>query len=103
MPLKQELITQVCGRRGKRVLVITPRRNLELNMDELYLFLNKNGFEIKVKADLGVTFDTSLNRTASILKSGIMIIEGANSEKEAYDLYGKIIIDELKVPRSKIE
>jgi len=103
MPLKQRLVTEVCGRGGKRVFVITPKRRLELNMKKLYAFLMNNGFNVKVKADLGVTFDSGLKGTASILKSGIMIIEGANSEQEAYDFYSKIIIDELKVPRSNIE
>nr|MDO8082116.1 HesA/MoeB/ThiF family protein [Candidatus Freyarchaeota archaeon] len=103
MPLKQKLITEVCGREGKRVFVITPKRNLELNMDDLHSFLTNNGFNVKVKADLGITFDSGLKRTASILKSGVMIIEGADDEKEAYDFYNKIIVDELKVSRLNIE
>ena len=103
MPLKQKLVTEVCGREGKKVFVITPRRKLELDMDELYSFLKNNGFKVRVKADLGLTFNGGLNGTASILKSGIMIIEGADNEKEAYDFYSKIVIDELKVSRSNIE
>ena len=103
MPLEQKLVAEICGREGKRVFIITPRRNLELNMDKLYLLLERDGFKIKVKADLGVAFDGDLHGTTSILKSGIMIIEGANSEKEAYEFYSKIVIDELKVPRSNIE
>jgi len=103
MPLRQKLVTEVCGREGKRVFVITPKRNLELNMDELYSLLIGNGFNVQVKADLGITFYSGLKGTASILKSGVMIIEGEDGEKEAYDFYSKIIIDELKVPRSSIE
>jgi TATA-box binding protein (TBP) (component of TFIID and TFIIIB) len=38
----------------------------------------------------------------TILKSGIMIIEGTKSEKEAYDFYTKLIVDRLKIPTSKI-
>jgi len=98
MLLKQNLVTEICGREGKRVFVITPQGNLELDMDDLYSLLKDNEFEIKVKAELGATFDSGLYGAASILKSGIMIIEGANSEKEAYDFYSKII-DELKVAR----
>jgi molybdopterin/thiamine biosynthesis adenylyltransferase len=102
-PPKQKLITEVCGRGGKRVFVITPKKNLELNMDDLYSFLINDGFNVRVKADLGVTFESGLKRTASILKSGVMIIEGADEEKEVYDFYNKIIVDELKVSRSNIE
>jgi len=100
--LKQKLIVENCGREGRRVFVITPKRNLKLNMDELYTLVRDKGFNVKVKADLGITFDGGLKGTASIMESGIMVIDGAN-EKEAYDFYSKILIDGLKVSRSKIE
>ena len=103
MPLEQKLVMELCGREGKRVFVITPKRNLELNINELHTTLKKNGFEIKVMAKLGVTFHNRLDKVVSVLRSGIMIIEGAESLEEAYDFYSKIIIDELKVPRSIIE
>lgn len=103
MPLKQKLITEVCGRGGKRAFVVTPRENLELNIDDLYQVLKNNGFKIKVKADLGVTFDNGYNGTASILKSGIMTINGINSERKVYDFYHKIIINGLRIPSSGIE
>jgi len=103
MPLEQRLITELCGRKGKRVFVIAPKSNLELNINEVYNALKNNGFEIKVKAKLGVTFHNRLDKVVSVLRSGIMIIEGAESLEEAYDFYSKIIIDELKIPRSLIE
>ncbi len=103
IPLKQKLITDLCGRAGKRVFAITPKRNLKLNMDELLSLIINNGFKVQVKADLGITFDNGLKEKASILKSGIMIIEGANSEEEAYDFYSKIIVDGLKVSNSNVE
>jgi adenylyltransferase/sulfurtransferase len=103
MPLKQKLVTEICGREGRRVFVITPKRTLELNMNELYSHLINEGFRVKVKADLGVTFENKLEGTTSILKSGIMIIEGADSEREAYDFYNKIIIEGLNISRSDIE
>jgi len=103
MALKHKLITEVCGREGKRVFVITPRRNLELDMDELCSTVKNKGFKIEVKADLGLTFDNGLKGTASILKSGILIIDGLGNEREAYDFYNKMIINEFRIPRSEIE
>jgi len=103
MPLKQKLVTEVCAREGRRVFVITPRKNLDLNMDELLALIEKDGFKIKVKADLGLTFGNSSDMAASILKSGIMIIEGVGSEKEAYDFYSKMLIEGFNVSRSDIE
>jgi len=72
-------------------------------MNALLSHLKTQGFEVKVKADLGTTFDTGLGGTASILKSGIMIVDGINSEREAYDFYNKIIVNGLRVPLSEIE
>jgi len=103
MPLKQRLITEICGREGKRVFVITPKKNLELDMNELYSHLRDMGFKIKVKAELGLTFNIVSKSSASILKSGIMVIEGAENEKEAYNIYSKIILEKLKVPESYIK
>jgi len=103
MPLKQKLIAEICGREGRRVFVITPRKDLKLEMGKLYSNLKEMGFKIKVKADLGLTFETASKRSASILKSGIMVIEGAEDEEEAYSLYNKIILEGLGVPRSRIE
>jgi len=103
MALRQKLITEVCGREGKRVFVIAPRRNLELNMEELYSLVKKKEFKIEVKADLGITFDNGLDGTASILKSGIMVIDGSRDEREAYDFFSELIINGLKIPPSTIE
>ena len=103
MPLEQKLVSEVCGRKGKRAFVITPRRDLELRMNRLYLHLKDKGFEIKVKANLGITFSYNSKATASILKSGVMIIDGVNSESEAYDFYKKIIVSGLKTHLSRIE
>lgn len=76
IPLKHKLITEVCGREGKRTFIIVPKENLELNIDKLHNILINNGFDIKIKANLGITFRNELKVKASILKSGIMVIEG---------------------------
>jgi len=102
MPLKQSVVTEICGREGKRVFIITPRENLKIDMDELYSILKEDGFKIKVRASLGITFNGHMLEKATILKSGIMIIEGAKSEKEAYDFYIKLIVNRLGFPTSKI-
>ena len=102
-PIKETLVTEICGRKGKRAFVITPREDLGLNMNDLCSIIKNKGFNIKVKADLGVSFENSSKATASILKSGIMIIEGANSEEEAYEFYGSLLVDGKGVSRSNVE
>ena len=103
MPLKQQLIEEICGRGGRRVFVITPRRNLEMSMGDLYEFLKASGFSINVNADLGITFDLGPEGTGSILKSGIMTIKGADDREGAFDLYKRIVIEGIGVPYSQIK
>lgn len=102
MPLKSELIEEICGRSGRRVFVITPRRNLELSMGDLYKFLKKKDFRINVNADLGITFNKGNRVTGSILKSGIMIVEGVNDKDGAFDFYSRILIDGIGVKNINI-
>lgn len=64
-------------------------------MDRLYSVLKKNEFKMKVRGSLGTTFNTDMVQ-ASILKSGIMIVEGVNSEREAYDFYFNLMVNGLE-------
>ncbi len=102
MPLRHRMVSELCAREGRRTFVIMPKRNLALDMDELHSLLVRDGFEVKVKADLGITFDSGREGTASILKSGIMIIESAPDEEAAHDLYVRIT-DRLQIARSSVE
>ncbi len=103
LALEQQLVAELCAREGKRTFVITPKENLALDMDQLYSLLVGNGFEVKVKAALGITFDSAPMAAGSVLKSGIMIIQGATDEQEVREFYDKLVIDGLRVSRSKVE
>jgi adenylyltransferase/sulfurtransferase len=104
MRLKQELVTEICGRERKRVFVITPRIDLKLDMDMLTVLIEKLGFNTQAKGSLGLTFDSgSDGEKASILRSGIMIVKGLRNKEDVRDLYDKIIVDGLRIPHSTIE
>jgi len=103
MPLKRELVEEMCGRGGKKVFAIVPKKNLEINLVDLQDYLEKKGFNIKVKANLGITFDQENKVTASILKSGIMIIEGAKEKEDALNLFSDLIANRLDIPESFIK
>jgi len=102
MVLERRLVTETCARGGERTFVITPRRNLALDMDQLYALLLNDGVQVQVKADLGVTFDSEPGR-ASLLESGVMIVEGEADEERVRDFYASLVIDRLGVPPSQIE
>ncbi len=101
-PLKQELVEEVCGRSGKRVFIVVPRENLQLHMEKVSKLLRESGLKIEISAELGITFRYSDQVSASILKSGIAIIEGLNDKNEALDFYEKIIVDGLGIQQSYI-
>ena len=102
MPLTRKLITETVNR-NEKIFRITPRENLNLELNALALVVESNGFRIRVKAELGITFDNEFGETTSILKSGVTIIRGAKSRKEAYKSFSNLIIDGLGIPFSKIE
>jgi len=84
------------------VYAITLKENLEINMEDLHKFISGKHLSIKVRANLGITFNLNQKITASILKSGIMIVEGADQEEQAFELY-KTVIDDLGVLWSRVE
>lgn len=100
---KRRFVEEICGRGGKRTFVVNPKTNLELDIDRLSSFVEKKGILIKLKAQLGVTFNYREKIVASIMKSGVMIVEGIKDEKEVVDLYKQIIHDGLEVALSRIE
>jgi adenylyltransferase/sulfurtransferase len=104
-PIEEKFITELCGREGKRVFLIVPKKNLNIRMDKLAsLVANLENLNVKVKANMGITFtDQANNRTISILKSGIMIADNFGDEEEVYEFYRKILVDGLGINASEIE
>jgi hypothetical protein len=61
-----------------------------------------SGFPITVRGVMGTTFEWSQTGRASLLSSGIMIVEGAGNEEEARDLFRRLVIQGLGVPESAV-
>ncbi|MDH5448518.1 MAG: HesA/MoeB/ThiF family protein [Candidatus Bathyarchaeota archaeon] len=101
-PLKNVLIEEGCGRNKKRVFIVVPKENLNMKIEKLVGLLKEERNRLNVEAKLGVTFVTKEGILASILKSGVMIIEGTNSKKETLDFYKEIVVDKMKIPWSRI-
>ena len=89
MPLKRELVEEICGRKGRKVFVVVPEENLDVNLVELKNYLHRKGFSIKVEAKLGLTFSLH-DVKASVLKSGIVILEGVKGKDEALKLFSEL-------------
>jgi TATA-box binding protein (TBP) (component of TFIID and TFIIIB) len=102
MPLKRELVKEICGRNGKKAFVIIPRKNLQLNLTELQQYLTNNNFKVKISASLGLTVEKG-QISASILKSGVTIIEGLKEKQEAKNFFRKTLVDGLGIPEKSIK
>ncbi len=92
MSLKHELVEEICGRKGKKVFVIVPEENLDVNLVELANYLAKKGFSIKVEGKLGLTFVLQAVK-ASVLKSGIVILEGVKGKDEALKFFSELTVN----------
>ncbi|MFP3985689.1 MAG: HesA/MoeB/ThiF family protein [Candidatus Bathyarchaeia archaeon] len=103
VPLKHVLVEEGCGRNKKRTFTVAPKDDLDLNIKRVVGFLRKERVRLNVEAKLGVTFTTKEGITASLLKSGVMIVNGTNSKRETLDFYRQVIVDRLEVPWSRIK
>ena len=89
MPLKRELVEEICGRKGRKVFVVVPEESLDVNLVELKNYLETKGFGIKVEGKLGLTFGLH-DVKASVLKSGIVLLEGIKEKEQALKLFSEL-------------
>ncbi|PVX25576.1 MAG: 4-methyl-5(B-hydroxyethyl)-thiazole monophosphate biosynthesis protein [Candidatus Bathyarchaeum sp.] len=88
--VEHELIEEICGRKGKKVFVIVPEENLDVDMVGLKESVVKQGFNLKIEAELGLTFNLEAIK-ASVLKSGVMILEGVKEKDDALKFFGELL------------
>jgi adenylyltransferase/sulfurtransferase len=86
---KHELVEEVCGRKGKKVFVIVPEDNLEFDLVDLKNKLIKKRFNLKVEGKLGLTLSIK-DFNVSVLKSGIVILEGMKEKDEALKFFSEL-------------
>jgi Dinucleotide-utilizing enzymes involved in molybdopterin and thiamine biosynthesis family 2 len=96
LPLNRPVVKEICGRKGKRVFVVTPEKELNLKIRYVTAAVKNRGFTVTARGKLGITFSGE-ELAGSILKSGIAIIEGADSEEEAYELSNTLVSSAKKV------
>jgi molybdopterin/thiamine biosynthesis adenylyltransferase len=85
------LVTELCSRQGGRTFAVFPPRDLMLDMDRVRGLVLGFGFPIEVRSRLGITFAWGSGGLASLLASGILIVQGAHDEEEASDLYRSLV------------
>ena len=85
-PLIFEEVKEICGREGKKVFVFQPGEPLNIEINDYVNKIKKINYEILTEGRLGFTFKRA-DIKGSILKSGIMILEGFKDRESASELY----------------
>jgi len=85
------VVEELCGRGGLPVYIVNPGKMLHIDLENLASRLSLPGLEILVKGALGVTLRSSGGVKVSILRTGIMIVEGVAARDEVASLYHSII------------
>ncbi|UCD96437.1 MAG: HesA/MoeB/ThiF family protein [Candidatus Bathyarchaeota archaeon] len=101
--LERSLVKESCGRENRRVFIVTPKENLDLQIEKLVNLLPKKDARIKVKAQLGICFTWKQDARLSVLRSGVMIAEGLRSEQEVIQAYKTIVSGPMDIPWIRIE
>ncbi|HDL52593.1 MAG TPA: HesA/MoeB/ThiF family protein [Proteobacteria bacterium] len=99
-PVTEKFFEETCARDGRRNFIISPRKRIEIPLDQVAGLLNEKGFFVRSSGAFGLTFDQAEDITVSILKSGIMIAQAAPGVKSdvkesVLETYRSILVDGL--------
>jgi molybdopterin/thiamine biosynthesis adenylyltransferase len=86
-PSISDPIEEICGRNGKRVFTFTPEKLANLDLHVVESNLSEVGLRKKLSTRLGLTFSNSKGINGSVFKTGVAVIEGADSRERARNLY----------------
>jgi len=102
--IPRKLVKELCGReQGKRTLAITPRENLNLDIQSLIEKMKRKGFKIGVQGRLGVTFEYNSEVIVSILSSGGAVLVGINEDREALKVYNEIVVEVMGISQERVD
>ncbi len=99
----EELIEEQCSRSGKRTVVLTPKKALEVDLEEVIDNLKKFGYALDKKGKLGVTLTDQDGLTVSLLKTGVTVlqipstIESLKIGSDTVALFRELLIERLKM------
>jgi adenylyltransferase/sulfurtransferase len=97
-----------CARDGRRTIVLTPMKKVEVDLEKLSQRLINEGKPIKSKGQMGISFNYSETITLSLLNSGLMIVQISPEEAkkdltaELSSLYKSIMVEWLGVPNDAV-
>jgi adenylyltransferase/sulfurtransferase len=88
--LKQLDIEEICGRENRRVFIFSPDASMQLDLTSINEKIKNQGYIIKTASKLGTTFMKDEVK-ASILVSGVTIMEGVENVERAKFLRSQLL------------
>ena len=104
----EKFLEEECARDGMRTIILTPKRKIEVDLEKVIQKLTNEGKNVKVKGNLGITFDISEMFTMSLLQSGLSIVQISPKKgdqkilSEILSVYEGIVVDLLGYPKDVI-
>ncbi|MEM2905730.1 MAG: HesA/MoeB/ThiF family protein [Candidatus Bathyarchaeia archaeon] len=83
-------IEELCSRAGKRSYIVNVDVDLRLDLASICRRIRDRGLQVKIESPTGLRFVYKQGCNASLLSSGIMLVEGAADENEVAELYQQI-------------
>lgn len=99
--IPERYFEEECARDGRRTFVLTPKKNIEVDLNRVLRQLQKEGATVRSEGELGISFEYSDSFNLSLLKSGTMIAQVAPSKvredlnSEILSVYRRIMVDWL--------
>lgn len=104
----EKFLEEECARDGRRTIVLTPKKKIEVDLEKVTQKLTNEGKTVKVKGNLGITFDISEMFTMSLLQSGLAIVQispkkdNEKMQSEILAVYEGIVVDLLGYPKEVV-
>ena len=104
----EKFLEEECARDGRRTIVLTPKKKIDVDLEKVTQKLAKEGKSVKVKGDLGITFNISEMFSMSLLQSGLAIVQispkkgDQKIQSEILSVYEGIVVDLLGYPKDVI-
>jgi molybdopterin/thiamine biosynthesis adenylyltransferase len=86
-PELRERLVWLCGQNTAN---INPETPLKLNLEQIYVAVQQNGFRVRVKSNLALMFDYK-SLEISLFNGGRMLIKNVADEKAALKAYREIV------------
>jgi adenylyltransferase/sulfurtransferase len=99
-PSEDVLVEEQCSRRGERSLVVTPKKHIVVDIENVVDLLSRSGYQVDAGGRLGATLTEKTGITVTIMKTGVAIIQLPQTATPINDveIIRKLIVDTLELP-----